>query len=132
MVRRNLLVSLPAKPDLTVAPLHLAQQCLASASCTQLIQGAAVRLRHFVFVTSGAACCGVFRRICSVIREHIPESTALRKLSALHLHDAAACPAAQVFDRMSKGVREAPSKALIGELAAQSGDRPEQAFGELL
>ena len=30
---------------------------------------------------------------------------------------------------MSKGVREAPSKALIGELAAQSGDRPEQAFG---
>ena len=36
----------------------------------------------------------------------------------------------QVFDRMSKGVREAPSKALIGELAAQSGDRPEQAFGE--
>ena len=35
----------------------------------------------------------------------------------------------QVFDRMSKGVREAPSKALIGELAAQSGDRPEQAFG---
>jgi hypothetical protein len=35
-----------------------------------------------------------------------------------------------VFDRMSKGVREAPSKALIGELASQSGDRPEQAFGE--
>ena len=38
--------------------------------------------------------------------------------------------AGKVFDRMSKGVREAPSKALIGELARQSGDRPEGAFGE--
>ena len=31
---------------------------------------------------------------------------------------------------MSKGIREAPGKALIGELAAASGDRPEGAFGE--
>ena len=38
--------------------------------------------------------------------------------------------AGKVFDRMSKGVREAPGKALIGELAAASGDRPEGAFGE--
>jgi hypothetical protein len=30
---------------------------------------------------------------------------------------------------MSKGIREAPGKALIGELAAASGDRPEGAFG---
>lgn len=33
--------------------------------------------------------------------------------------------------RMSKGVREAPGKALIGELAAESGDKTEGAFGEL-
>ena len=39
------------------------------------------------------------------------------------------CIAGKVFDRMSKGVREAPGKALIGELAAASGDRPEGAFG---
>jgi hypothetical protein len=38
--------------------------------------------------------------------------------------------AGKVFDRMSKGVREAPGKALIGELATASGDRPEGAFGE--
>ena len=30
---------------------------------------------------------------------------------------------------MSKGVREAPGKALIGELAAESGDKTEGAFG---
>ena len=30
---------------------------------------------------------------------------------------------------MSKGIREAPTKALMGELAVKSGDRPEQAFG---
>lgn len=36
---------------------------------------------------------------------------------------------AQVADRMSKGIREAPTKALMGELAAKSDDRPEQAFG---
>ena len=36
---------------------------------------------------------------------------------------------AKVFDRMSKGVREAPGKALIGELAAESGDKTEAAFG---
>ncbi len=35
----------------------------------------------------------------------------------------------QVADRMSKGIREAPTKALMGELAVKSGDRPEQAFG---
>ena len=34
----------------------------------------------------------------------------------------------KIFDRVSKGVREAPSKALIGELAAQSGDSPAAAF----
>lgn len=37
---------------------------------------------------------------------------------------------AKVFDRMSKGVREAPGKALIGELAAESGDKTEGAFGK--
>ena len=31
---------------------------------------------------------------------------------------------------MSKGIREAPTKALMGELAVKSGDRPEQAFGK--
>lgn len=36
-----------------------------------------------------------------------------------------------VCHRMSKGVREAPGKALIGELAAESGDKTEGAFGEL-
>eukprot|EP00887_Chlorella_sp_A99_P003453 scaffold7.g3453.t1 len=35
---------------------------------------------------------------------------------------------AKVFDRSSKGVREAPSKALIGQLAAESGDSPAAAF----
>ena len=35
----------------------------------------------------------------------------------------------KVFDRMSKGIREAPGKALIGDLAAVGGDRPEGAFG---
>lgn len=37
--------------------------------------------------------------------------------------------AGKVFDRMSKGIREAPGKALIGDLAAESGDRTEGAFG---
>ena len=32
---------------------------------------------------------------------------------------------------MSKGIREAPGKALIGDLAAESGDRTEGAFGAL-
>ncbi|KAK9866106.1 hypothetical protein WJX84_003968 [Apatococcus fuscideae] len=36
--------------------------------------------------------------------------------------------AGKVFDRMSKGIREAPSKALIGELSQQSGDSPTAAF----
>lgn len=31
---------------------------------------------------------------------------------------------------MSKGIREAPGKALIGDLAAESGDRTEGAFGK--
>lgn len=35
----------------------------------------------------------------------------------------------QIFDRAAKGIREAPSKALIGELAASSGDSPTAAFG---
>lgn len=34
----------------------------------------------------------------------------------------------KIFDRMSKGIREAPSKALIGELATQSGDSAAAAF----
>lgn len=34
----------------------------------------------------------------------------------------------KIFDRVSKGIREAPSKALIGDLAAQSGDSPAAAF----
>lgn len=40
--------------------------------------------------------------------------------------------AGKVFDRMSKGIREAPGKALIGDLASESGDRTEGAFGMLL
>ena len=40
--------------------------------------------------------------------------------------------AGKVFDRMSKGIREAPGKALIGDLAAESGDRTEGAFGNEL
>lgn len=38
--------------------------------------------------------------------------------------------AGKVFDRMSKGIREAPGKALIGDLASESGDRTEGAFGK--
>jgi MFS family permease len=34
----------------------------------------------------------------------------------------------KIFDRMSKGIREAPSKALIGDLAMQSGDSAAAAF----
>lgn len=34
----------------------------------------------------------------------------------------------QILDRTVKGVREAPSKALVGELAAQSGDSAAAAF----
>lgn len=45
---------------------------------------------------------------------------------------AAACVAwityAKIFDRIVKGVRETPSKALVGELAAQCGDAPAGAF----
>lgn len=36
--------------------------------------------------------------------------------------------AGKVFDRMSKGIREAPGKALIGDLAREAGDRTEGAF----
>jgi sugar phosphate permease len=36
--------------------------------------------------------------------------------------------AGKVFDRMSKGVREAPGKALIGDLAQEAGDKTEGAF----
>ena len=46
--------------------------------------------------------------------------------------DRQACTTGKVFDRMSKGIREAPGKALIGDLAAESGDRPEGAFGKCL
>ncbi len=38
-------------------------------------------------------------------------------------------PRVQIFDRAAKGIREAPSKALIGELAASCGDSPTAAFG---
>lgn len=34
----------------------------------------------------------------------------------------------KLFDRVSKGIREAPSKALIGDLAAQSGESAAAAF----
>lgn len=34
----------------------------------------------------------------------------------------------KIFDRMSKGIREAPSKTLIGDLANQSGDSAAAAF----
>ncbi|KDD77011.1 hypothetical protein H632_c40p0 [Helicosporidium sp. ATCC 50920] len=34
----------------------------------------------------------------------------------------------KIFDRVSKGIREAPSKALIGDLAAASGESPAAAF----
>lgn len=34
----------------------------------------------------------------------------------------------KIFDRMSKGIREAPSKALIGDLATQSGESAAAAF----
>ncbi len=36
----------------------------------------------------------------------------------------------QIFDRTIKGIREAPSKALVGDLAHQSGDSPAAAFSE--
>lgn len=35
---------------------------------------------------------------------------------------------AKILDRMTKGIREAPSKALVGELAARSGDSAAAAF----
>jgi hypothetical protein len=39
-------------------------------------------------------------------------------------------PWLQIFDRTVKGIREAPSKALVGDLANQSGDSPAAAFSE--
>jgi hypothetical protein len=36
---------------------------------------------------------------------------------------------ARLMDRVSKGVREAPSKAIINELARESGDSPDAAYG---
>ena len=47
------------------------------------------------------------------------------------MHDLGVHCAGKVFDRMSKGIREAPSKAMIGDLATESGDKPEGAFGAL-
>lgn len=37
-------------------------------------------------------------------------------------------PPPQLFDRVAKGIREAPSKALMGQLAAAGGDSPAAAF----
>lgn len=37
----------------------------------------------------------------------------------------------QVFDHASKGVREAPTKVLIGQLAERAGESPAAAFSEL-
>ncbi len=39
---------------------------------------------------------------------------------------------AKLLDRMSKGIREAPTKAIMNELAKESGDSPDAAYGELL
>jgi len=35
----------------------------------------------------------------------------------------------KLFDRLSKGVREAPTKAVMNELAKKSGDSPDAAYG---
>lgn len=37
-------------------------------------------------------------------------------------------PPPQLFDRLAKGIREAPSKALMGQLAEAGGDDPAAAF----
>lgn len=50
-------------------------------------------------------------------------------LHVWYAYNPACTSAGKVFDRMSKGIREAPGKALIGDLAAESGDRTEGAFG---
>lgn len=36
---------------------------------------------------------------------------------------------AKLFDRLSKGIREAPTKAVMNELAKESGDAPDAAYG---
>lgn len=35
------------------------------------------------------------------------------------------------MDRLSKGVREAPTKAVMNELAKESGDSPDAAYGKI-
>ena len=37
---------------------------------------------------------------------------------------------AKLLDRLSKGIREAPTKAVMNELAKESGDAPDAAYGE--
>lgn len=37
---------------------------------------------------------------------------------------------AKLLDRMSKGIREAPTKAVMNELAKESGDSPDAAYGK--
>ncbi len=37
---------------------------------------------------------------------------------------------AKLLDRLSKGIREAPTKAVMNELARESGDAPDAAYGE--
>lgn len=39
--------------------------------------------------------------------------------------------AGKLLDRLSKGIREAPTKAVMNELAKESGDSPDAAYGEL-
>ncbi len=36
---------------------------------------------------------------------------------------------AKLLDRLSKGIREAPTKAVMNELARESGDAPDAAYG---
>ncbi len=36
---------------------------------------------------------------------------------------------AKLFDRMSKGIREAPTKAIMNQLASDSGETPDKAYG---
>ncbi|GAX82287.1 hypothetical protein CEUSTIGMA_g9716.t1 [Chlamydomonas eustigma] len=55
-------------------------------------------------------------------------------LSSVHtLAGASACLyfffTAKLLDRMSKGIREAPTKAVMNELARESGDAPDAAYG---
>lgn len=36
----------------------------------------------------------------------------------------------KLLDRLSKGIREAPTKAIMNELAMESGDSPDAAYGK--